>query len=88
VTDGRLKELRLAYGTAAPVPIRCRLTEDKVRGRRISRQLLEDIAEAVPQDLKPRTSWRAAKDFRLQIIKTLAQRVVKQAILNAGGTLQ
>ena len=88
VADGRLKELRLAYGTAAPVPIRCRLTEDKVRGRRISQQLLEDIAEDVPQDLKPRTSWRAAKDFRLQIIKTLAQRVVKQAILNAGGILQ
>jgi xanthine dehydrogenase FAD-binding subunit len=88
VADGRLKDLRLAYGTAAPVPIRCRLTEDKVRGRRVSQQLLEDIAEAVPHDLSPRTSWRAARDFRLQIIKTLAHRVVKQAVLNAGGTLQ
>jgi len=88
VADGCLAELRLAYGTAAPVPMRCRLTEDKARGRRVSRQLLEDIAEAVPHDLKPRTSWRAAKDFRLQIIKTLARRVVKQAVINAGGTLQ
>jgi xanthine dehydrogenase FAD-binding subunit len=82
-----LKDLRLAYGVAAPVPIRCKRTEDKIRGRQISQQLLVDISAAVVDDVHPRTSWRAAKDFRLQIIATLAQRVVKQAILNAGGTI-
>jgi xanthine dehydrogenase FAD-binding subunit len=51
-------------------------------------QLLDDIAGAVAEDVSPRTSWRAAKDFRLQIIATLAHRVVRQAILNAGGTIQ
>jgi len=83
-----LTDLRLAYGVAAPVPIRCKDTEDKIRGRKVSTQLLNDIAEAVQGDVSPRTSWRAAQDFRLQIIATLAHRVVKQAILNAGGTIQ
>ena len=83
-----LTDLRLAYGVAAPVPIRCKDTEDKIRGRKLSTQLLNDIAEAVQDDVSPRTSWRAAQDFRLQIIATLAHRVVKQAILNAGGTIQ
>jgi xanthine dehydrogenase FAD-binding subunit len=83
-----LTYLRLAYGVAAPVPIRCKDTEDKIRGRKVSTQLLDDIAEAVQDDVSPRTSWRAARDFRLQIIATLAHRVVKQAILNAGGTIQ
>ena len=83
-----LTDLRLAYGVAAPVPIRCKDTEDKIRGRKVSTQLLDDIAEAVQDDVSPRTSWRAARDFRLQIIATLAHRVVKQAILNAGGTIQ
>jgi xanthine dehydrogenase FAD-binding subunit len=83
-----LADLRLAYGVAAPVPIRCKDTEDKMRGRKVSKQLLDDIAEAVADDVSPRTSWRAAKDFRLQIIATLAHRVVKQAILNAGGAIQ
>jgi xanthine dehydrogenase FAD-binding subunit len=83
-----LTDLRLAYGVAAPVPIRCKDTEDKIRGRKVSTQLLNDIAEAVQDDVSPRTSWRAAQDFRLQIIATLAHRVVKQAILNAGGTIQ
>ena len=88
VKDEVLTDLRLAYGVAAPVPIRCKDTEDKIRGRKVSIQLLDDIAEAVKDDVSPRTSWRATKDFRLQIIATLAHRVVKQAILNAGGTIQ
>ena len=88
VEDGILADLRLAYGVAAPVPIRCKNTEDRVRGGRITPALLDDICKAVINDVRPRTSWRAAGDFRLQIIATLAHRVVKQAILNAGGTIQ
>ena len=83
-----LQDLRLAYGTAAPVPIRCKDAEKKARGRKISPELLADIAAAVVNDVAPRTSWRAEKEFRLQIIKTLAERVVKQAIQNAGGIIQ
>ena len=87
VEDQVLTDLRLAYGVAAPVPIRCKDTEDKIRGRRVSAQLLDDIAASVPDDVSPRTSWRASREFRLQIIATLAHRVVRQAILNAGGTI-
>jgi len=87
VEDEILADMRLAYGVAAPVPIRCRDTENKVRGRKISQQLLDDISGAVKNDVSPRTSWRAAREFRLHIIATLAHRVVKQSILNAGGTI-
>jgi xanthine dehydrogenase FAD-binding subunit len=82
-----LVDLRLAYGVAAPVPIRCKNTENRVRGSRISTALLDDIGKTVINDVRPRTSWRATRDFRLQIITTLAHRVVKQAIINAGGTI-
>lgn len=88
IKGATLQDLRLAFGVAAPVPIRCKATEDKVRGRKITPNLLTDIANNVPSDVRPRTSWRAAKDFRLQIITTLAHRVVEQAILSAGGTIQ
>jgi xanthine dehydrogenase FAD-binding subunit len=88
IKDDTLQDLRLAFGVAAPVPIRCKGTEDKVRDRKISPKLLTDIAKYVSADVRPRTSWRAAKEFRLQIITTLAKRVVKQAILNAGGIFQ
>jgi xanthine dehydrogenase FAD-binding subunit len=88
IKNGTLQDLRLAFGVAAPVPIRCKGTEDKVRDRKITPKLLTDIAKSVSADVRPRASWRAAKDFRLQIITTLAHRVVEQAILNAGGVIQ
>ena len=87
VENDVLADLRLAYGVAAPVPIRCKFTEDKVQGCETSQELLDTISKAVIADVRPRTSWRAAKEFRLQIIATLARRVVKQAIINAGGTI-
>ena len=34
-----------------------------------------------------RSSWRASKEFRLQLVSELAKRAVRQATLNAGGEL-
>jgi xanthine dehydrogenase FAD-binding subunit len=87
VENDMLEDLRLAFGVAAPVPIRCKNAEIKARGCETSQALLDTIAEAALAEVRPRTSWRAAKEFRLQIIATLARRVVEQAILNAGGTI-
>jgi len=87
VENDILQDLRMAFGTAAPVPVRCVATEKKASGRLVNQKLLDEIAKVVVKDVKPRDSWRAAKDFRLQIIRTLARRVLKQAVLNAGGTI-
>ncbi|UYM18873.1 hypothetical protein [Endozoicomonas euniceicola] len=45
------------------------------------------MASLVLKDLSPRNSWRAAKDFREHIIRTLARRVVTEAIVRTGGSL-
>ncbi|HHQ4632448.1 TPA: xanthine dehydrogenase FAD-binding subunit XdhB, partial [Aeromonas hydrophila] len=45
------------------------------------------IAEAVVADVAPRSSWRAEKEFRLHLIRTLAQRVVACAVERAGGKI-
>ena len=83
-----LKDLRIAYGVAGPVPVRCKQGEAYGMGKKISKNLLTEIAEIVPQDLNPRSSWRASKEFRLHIIKTLASRVIETAIVKAGGRVE
>ena len=83
-----LEDLRLAYGVAAPVPIRCTQTENLAKGQKLSEKLLQDIENSVARDVNPRTSWRASKEFRLQIIKELSRRVVRTAIENAGGSIK
>jgi len=85
VGNNQLEELRLAYGVAGPVPIRCHQTEAMVKGKTISDQLIRDIGVSVVNDVNPRTSWRASKEFRLQIISELARRVVRNTIEKAGG---
>jgi len=87
IEAGRFTMLKLAYGVAAPTPIRARTAEAAALGQPLNAATLAAIREAVVLDVAPRTSWRASKEFRLQIIRTLAERVVAQAAQNAGGVL-
>ncbi|MBW7981494.1 xanthine dehydrogenase FAD-binding subunit XdhB [Enterobacillus tribolii] len=87
IENGRFRELKLAYGVAAPTPVRCPHAEQAAINQPLTRQTLAFISEAVEQDVSPRSSWRAEKDFRLHLIRTLAQRVVTLAVQRAGGEI-
>ncbi|MCK5342338.1 MAG: xanthine dehydrogenase FAD-binding subunit XdhB, partial [Candidatus Heimdallarchaeota archaeon] len=65
VENGCLIDLRLAFGVAGPVPLRCTSTEKMAAGEKIDSELLNKIADNVRNDVNPRTSWRASKEFRL-----------------------
>ena len=80
-----VEELRLAYGVAAPTPIRCHKTEEAAKGKPIGPELFELVSETALTEVNPRTSWRASKEFRLQLVRELAKRALRAAIVNAGG---
>lgn len=88
IAAGRFREIKLAFGVAAPTPVRCAHAEHAAVGQPLTHQTLAAIAEAVTQDVSPRTSWRAEKSFRLHLISTLAKRVIEQAVKQAGGAIQ
>ena len=84
--DGdKIDQLRLAFTVAAPKPIRCEHAEKAAVGKSLSEKTLKAISDTVQKDVKPRSSWRATKEFRLHVIRTLTQRVVRQAVERAGG---
>lgn len=80
-----IKELRLGFGVAAPTPIRCPKAEHLAAGKRLTNELLEQIAECALTEVNPRTSWRASKEFRLSLIYELTKRAVAEAVERAGG---
>lgn len=80
---GTLTDYRIAYGVAGPVPIRCPQTENAVIGLEITPELLELIGEKVAGDVHPRTSWRASREFRMNIIAELSKRATKKALQRA-----
>jgi xanthine dehydrogenase FAD-binding subunit len=80
-------ELRLAFTVAGPTPLRCWKTEEKARGAVVDPSLMQLIRESVLDDLRPRDSWRAPKDFREHIIQTLAERVFEKTLNQCGVSL-
>ncbi len=80
-----LAEIRLAFGVAAPTPVRCPSAEAEAAGRVLTEESLRAVAKAALRDVNPRSSWRAGRDFRLHLVEELAARALRYAAENAGG---
>ena len=80
-----IQDLRLGYGVAAPTPIRCHKTEGAVKGMETGEALAQAVGKSALEEVNPRSSWRASRVFRLQLVEELGRRAVKQAVINAGG---
>ncbi len=81
----QLAALHLAFGVAAAKPVRCPRLESSVVGMAADDLLWKKIHTEVLSELNPRDSWRASKELREQLIRTLSVRAVKKAIERAGG---
>lgn len=80
-----IEEFRLAFGVAAPTPVRCPKAEAAAAGKRITPEVLEAVGQAAVTEVSPRTSWRASREFRLQLVRELSKRALRQAVINGGG---
>ncbi len=82
-----VERARIAFGVAGPVPLRARTAEAAANGQLLTEELAERFAQAVREDIQPRDSWRAAKDFRMHIAVESAKRAFLEAAKLAGGVL-
>ncbi|HUM83146.1 MAG TPA: xanthine dehydrogenase FAD-binding subunit XdhB [Lachnospiraceae bacterium] len=80
-----IKDVRIAYGVAGPIPMRAHTAEKAAAGQPVCAETVDRFAAAVLEDVKPRDSWRAAKDFRLHLCTTMAKRALIEAIKKCGG---
>lgn len=82
-----VERARVAFGVAGPVPLRAKTAEALAAGKPLTADLAEEFAKAVKEDIHPRDSWRAAKDFRMHIAVECAKRAFREAVKRAGGAL-
>jgi xanthine dehydrogenase FAD-binding subunit len=80
-------DARIAYGVAGPVPMRAPSAEAAVRGLPVSEQTVAAFGKAALADVNPRTSWRASREFRLQLVEELAVRALRESIRRSGGNI-
>ena len=82
-----IKDARIAYGVAGPIPMRAPSAEAAAKGMPVCKGTADAFARAVLQDIHPRDSWRAAKAFREHIAVEIARRAFMKSIELAGGEL-
>ena len=82
-----MEDVRIAYGVAGPIPMRAAIAESKAKGQPTTRAAVKAFAQAVLEDIHPRDSWRAAKDFREHIAVVLAERCLTESIRLSGGEI-
>ena len=85
LTDDKktVDDAALAFGVAGPVPMRAPSAEAAVRGLGVE-EAISVIGQAALADVNPRTSWRASKEFRIQLIEELSPRALREAARKGG----
>ena len=78
--------VKLAFGVAGPVPMRAPAAEAAVSGLPIE-EAIRQIGKAALQDVNTRTSWRASKEFRLQLVEELSGRALREAARKGGAAV-
>lgn len=83
----RILDARIAYGVAGPIPMRAPSAEAAAKNQPVRKETVKAFADAVLQDINPRTSWRATKEFRQHIAVVLANWAITESIRLSGGEL-
>jgi carbon-monoxide dehydrogenase medium subunit len=85
VEDGCIHRARLALGAVAPVVVRCRASEECLRGQRFGGAVLDEAAQAVVQSIHPISDVRASAEYRRAVSVPLARRCLLRAWQAADG---
>jgi CO/xanthine dehydrogenase FAD-binding subunit len=73
VEGGLLKDVRLAFGSVAPVPLRLVQTEAVLRGQALSASMIETARQALAAELKPIDDVRSTAGYRARVAANLLE---------------
>ncbi|HEX4229978.1 MAG TPA: xanthine dehydrogenase family protein subunit M [Bryobacteraceae bacterium] len=71
--DGRMHDVRIAFGSVAPIPLRCLRTEECLRGQALGRETIDIAKETLRSEIQPISDIRSTSDYRLQVAQNLLQ---------------
>ena len=81
-------DVRMAFGVAAPTPIRVPSAEQLLIGQPTTKAVVDAAARASIADTRARDSWRASKSFRQHMLEEMARRCLIKSIKRAGGEMR
>jgi carbon-monoxide dehydrogenase medium subunit len=77
-----LKDVRVALGAVAPVPMRAIKAEEFLKGKKVTDELLEEVGKITYSECKPITDFRASEEYRRDLVRVYTKRTLKKAAAN------
>lgn len=71
--DKQIREVRIALGSVAPIPLRCSKTEDLLRGRTIDQETVAAGKAQLGREIKPIDDIRSTKNYRSRVCLNLLE---------------
>jgi CO/xanthine dehydrogenase FAD-binding subunit len=73
-TEGKTcAEVRIALGSVAPIPIRCKKTESVIRNQAIDGAMIKRAADQLAHEISPISDIRSTRDYRLRVSQNLLE---------------
>src|SRR6185295_5587599 len=67
INDGIVDVIRIALGSVAPVPLRCRKTEAVLQGARLDENAIKNARAELSKEIVPIDDIRSTRDYRLRV---------------------
>jgi CO/xanthine dehydrogenase FAD-binding subunit len=69
----RIAEVRIAFGSVAPIPLRCAKTESSLVGKTIGAETVDAAREALASEISPIDDLRSTRNYRLKVSLNLLE---------------
>ncbi|NWF56815.1 MAG: xanthine dehydrogenase family protein subunit M [Syntrophaceae bacterium] len=80
ISKGTCRQIRIAFGAVAPRPIRAYQTENILRGKEITPELLQACGNQAEKEISPITDIRGGAEYRRAMAATLLRRALGEAL--------
>ncbi|SKC42408.1 FAD binding domain-containing protein [Maledivibacter halophilus] len=71
-------EIRIALGSVAPTPVRARKTEDFLKGKDLSDEVIYKAGAIASTEVSPIDDVRGSKEYRLEMVDILVRRGLRE----------
>jgi CO/xanthine dehydrogenase FAD-binding subunit len=73
INDDRIDDARIAFGSVAPIPLRCIKTEGVLQGQKLDRGIIEKAKAELAREIAPIDDIRSTSNYRLRVALNLLE---------------
>lgn len=79
-SDGACKDIKIALGAVAPVPMRAKKAEQALIGKKLDPASVRKAALIAQEEVSPISDVRASAEYRLDMVRVLTEKVILELL--------